>query len=67
MVNWHENGESSTAYFYNLEKRKGKEKLWDGILDCDGNMFYGTEKILERHIQFYKELYKSQMYVKKEW
>ena len=59
-VNWHENGESSTAYFYNLEKRKGKEKLWDGILDCDGNMLYGTEKILERQVQFYKELYKSQ-------
>ena len=30
-VNWHENGESSTAYFYNLEKKKGKRKTlgWD--------------------------------------
>ena len=59
-VNWYESGESSTAYFYNLEKRRGKEKLWDGILDCDGKMLYGSEKILERQVQFYKELYKSQ-------
>ena len=66
-VNWHENGESSIAYFYNLEKRKGKEKFWDGILDCDGNMLYGTEKILERQVQFYKELYKSQDVCEEEW
>ena len=59
-VNWYESGESSTAYFYNLEKRRGKEKFWDGILDCDGKMLYGSEKILDRQVQFYKGLYKSQ-------
>ena len=28
-VNWYEKGEKSTKYFFNLEKKKGKEKLWN--------------------------------------
>ena len=43
-VNWYEKGQSSTAYFENFEKKREKEKLWDGALDCDET--YGTEKMI---------------------
>ena len=56
-VNWFEQGETSSKYFHNLEKRKAKEKLWEGILDKDGNYKIGTESVLDRQVEFYKELY----------
>ena len=37
-----------------------KKIIWIGIPDCDGNMLYGIEKILERQVKFYKELFRSQ-------
>ena len=56
-VNWYEKGETSSKYFHNLEKRKAKEKLWEGILDRDGNYKEGTENVINRQVEFYKELY----------
>ena len=47
-VQWWEEGEKSTKYFHNLEKRKAKEKMWDKILDKDHNLIYGTNKIQKR-------------------
>jgi hypothetical protein len=35
-VNWYEKGEKSTNYFFNLEKKKGKEKLWNRVQTNDG-------------------------------
>ena len=56
-VNWYEKGETSSKYFHDLEKRRAKEKLWDGILDQHGNYQEGTKNVMKRQVQFYKELY----------
>ena len=55
-----EQGEKSTKYFYNLEKRNGKEKSWDTILDEEGNPISGNSNIQARQVRFYKDLYSSQ-------
>ena len=59
-VKWWEEGERSTRYFHQLEKRKGKEQLWNSIKDNEGNIVTGTDNIQEIQVQFYKNLYQSQ-------
>ena len=59
-VQWWEVDEKSTRYFYQLEKKTGKDQLWDQILDKDGKLLCDTKSIQNRQVQFYKELYKSQ-------
>ena len=59
-VQWWEEGEKSTRYFYQLEKEREKDQLWDQILDEDGKLLCDTKSIQNRQVQFYKELYKSQ-------
>ena len=59
-VQWWDSGETSSSYFHNLEKRNGKDKLWDGILSKDGSLIRGTEFIMKRQLEFYKDLYQSQ-------
>ena len=54
-----EEGEQSTKYFYQVEKR-GKDQMWDKILDDTGNLLHGTQKLQQRQVEFYKSLYKSQ-------
>ena len=55
-LKWWEEGEKSTKYFHGLEKRNGKNKAWDKILDEDKNLIYGTKAIQARQVRFYKEL-----------
>ena len=59
-IQWWEEGERSTKFFHNLEKRNGKNKLWDKILDKDGNTLCGLENIQKTQVEFYKELYHTQ-------
>ena len=59
-IQWWEEGEKSTYYFHNLERRNGKDKVWDKIIDSEGNLQYGTHNIQKRQIEFYKELFKAQ-------
>lgn len=59
-VNWFEKGETSTTYFHGLEKRNFKNKLWNCVLSKDGKKIYGTDNIMNRHVEFYKELYTSE-------
>ena len=58
-VQWWEEGERSSKYFHNLEKRNAKDKSWHKILEKDNTLSYGTEKILNRQVEFYKDLYSS--------
>ena len=43
-------GEKSTKYFFNLEKKKGKEKLWNRVKTNDGYCVYfrGTVNFFEK-------------------
>ena len=59
-VKWWEEGEKSSRFFHSLEKRNGKDKVWDKILDRDGNYIFGTDKVQKTQVEFYKALYKSQ-------
>ena len=59
-VQWWEEGEKSTRYFYQLEKKRGKDQLWDQIFDEDGKLLCDTKSIQNRQVQFCNELYKSQ-------
>lgn len=59
-IQWWEEGEKSTKYFYGLEKRNAKEKAWNKIFDTDGKTILSTTDIQKRQVEYYKELYKSQ-------
>ena len=52
-VNWYEKGGKSTKYFYNLEKKKGKEKLWNRVKTNDG-------KYKEEQVIFFEKLFTSE-------
>ena len=55
-VKWWEEGERSTRYFHQLEKRKGKEQLWNSIEDDEGYLVDGTENIQQIQVRFYKKI-----------
>ena len=59
-LQWWEEGEKSSKYFFNLEKRNSKEKSWSKIFDKNGQSITGTQNIQKRQVEFYKDLYKSQ-------
>ena len=59
VENW-EQGEKSTKYFYNLEKRNGKDKAWDKILSKSGELITDQWEIQKRQVEFYSELFTSE-------
>ena len=59
-LQWWEEGEKSSKFFHNLEKRNSKNKAWDKIFDEKGTLIYGTKNIQDRQVRFYKELFTSQ-------
>ena len=59
-IKWWEEGERSTRYFHNLEKRQGKDKLWSEMVGENGQMVYGTKDIQNKQVEFYKNLYTSE-------
>ena len=59
-IKWYEEGETSSKYFHDLEKKRCKDKLWTAILDENGVLKHGTENVLKRQIEYYKKLYKEE-------
>ena len=59
-IQWWEEGEKSTKYFHNLEKKNGKDKAWEKIWGDNGESIHGTDNIQKRQVQFYRDLYTSQ-------
>ena len=53
---WMEEGEKSSKYFFNLEKRNGVKKELDSVKKERG-VILDREKILEEIYKYYKELY----------
>jgi hypothetical protein len=47
-------GKKSTKYFFNLEKKKGKEKLWNRVKTNDGKYKEDIVSILEEQVNFSK-------------
>ena len=48
-----EQGEKSTRYFVNLEKRNCQNKLWQRIKVSDGQFKYDIDSILDEQITLY--------------
>lgn len=56
---WHEEGETSSRYFCNLEKKKGGERLFKSIEREDGTVAETTEDIMKEQTKFYSKLYRK--------
>ena len=54
-------GEKSTQYFCNLEKRQYTEKIIPKIIKADGSEVNKIEGIIEEQLHFYKDLYSSKI------
>ena len=63
---WWEEGERSSKYFHSLEKKNGKEKSWNTILDKYGKMLHGTNDVHLRQVELYKSLYSTKFCNNKE-
>lgn len=56
-IKWAEEGERSSKYFCNLEKRMGEKRTIFKLKDGDGNIYANQKKILEEIHSFYQNLY----------
>ena len=59
-INWYEKGEKSTKYFFDLEKKRGVEKLWTRIKTDDGHYKDDIDSILAEQFKFYQNLFSSE-------
>jgi hypothetical protein len=56
---WHEHGEKSTKYFYNLEKQNQTRKHVRKLMLDNGNTITDPDAILQESYTFYQNLYKK--------
>ena len=59
-VQMYEEGENSSSYFYNLERKNGQDKTWTSIKLQDGTYTSDISMILNEQRRFYKQLYTSE-------
>ena len=59
-VKWHEEGETSSKYFHDLEKLHSKNKSIDKMLDKNNVMVHGTDNVQKVQVDFYTNLFKSE-------
>jgi len=55
----YEEGEKSSKYFYNLEKRNHENKNIKLLIDNDGNELHNPSDILKEEVKYYQNLYAS--------
>ena len=58
-VRWYEEGEKSSRYFINLEKRNHNNKTLSSLEMPSGDIISDPDKILNQQKLFYQKLYKS--------
>ena len=58
-VQWFEEAEKPTRYFHSIEKCKGKSKLWDKIINNEGEILEDTDSIQNVQVSYFKALYTS--------
>ena len=59
-VQWHEFGERSSKYFFNLEKRNYENKFITRLTKDDESCLTDPKEVLEEQRRFYSKLYSSQ-------
>jgi len=60
QVQWAEEGEASTAYFFRLEKKRGQRKLFHSIRNLAGCVVTSFSAISKAWMEFYVSLFSSQ-------
>ena len=58
-VQYLEEGEKSSRYFFQLEKTRGKSKLFDRVENEEGKIVNSIEDILDAQVKFYEKLYQE--------
>ena len=56
-IDWTEQGERSTKYFFGLEKSLAKKKSINKLIDCQGNTLNNQRNISNHVVEFYQHLY----------
>ncbi|VDI01294.1 Hypothetical predicted protein, partial [Mytilus galloprovincialis] len=57
---WAEDGEKSTKYFFNLEKKNGQNKLWQRVKTENGEYKCDIDSILNEQVKFYTKLFATE-------
>ena len=60
QVQWAEEGEASTSYFFRLEKKRGQRKLFHAIRNLAGCVVSSFAAISQAWMEFYVQLFSSQ-------
>ena len=58
-VQWTEEGERSTKFFFGLEKSNGKKKSISKLISPDNGVLYDQQDISNHVVDFYQTLYRS--------
>lgn len=58
-VKWAEEGETSSSYFYRLEKKRSIENWFAAIEDDNGNIVTSLDDICESWVSFYSSLFEA--------
>ena len=56
---WREEGERSTSYFLNMEKRMFSDKLIATLENSDGKLITNQKEIINRLVEYYREIFKK--------
>lgn len=59
-VKWYEEGEQSSKFFFDLEKKNGTNKLWYRIKCDDGTFKDDIDSILKEQTKFYEKLFTTE-------
>jgi len=59
-IKWTEEGEKSTRYFFDPEKKRGQDKLWNRIKTSEGHYKYDIDSIINKQEKFYSKLFTSE-------
>ena len=51
-IKWTEEGEKSTRYFFDIEKKCGQDKLWNRIKTSEGHYKYDIDSIINEQVKF---------------
>lgn len=58
-IQWHEEGEKSTKFFFNLEKSRKKKKVMKQLLTDQSLIITDQHEIMKEQVKFYTNLYQA--------
>ncbi|PIK33594.1 pol-like protein [Apostichopus japonicus] len=58
-IQWHEEGEKSTKFFFNLEKSRQKKKVMKQLLTDQSLIITDQHEIMKEQVKFYTNLYQA--------